>query len=411
MLPTEDSLWVGEESAPPFRPALLAIHAHRYRRQPFRHPPGARKSPAPQNPRLPLLLSRHRRRNVSSPFTMGWSDPRRGNIGPPVDPAVTTQVVEFNDLQALEAGAGTGRCRLRAGRAGHDQRRHNPSRSRLPNALRELTRKLWHASHHRRDPHHLRRAGRLHAGGWNLDPDFSSFGKTIAGGIPGAAYGFTEEVAKCIAAAPELEDCDTGGIGGTLAGNALSLAAMRATLEQGPTPEAFARMIPPPIAGRRRRESRSPNSACPGTSPGSVAAPNISLRRNAPRNGAEGAGRDGLRTRVLHASLRHESRHPAHALPQHGPDVAPGRSRRCRSAYPRLPRSGQGVSRIACPRAASPETFNHNTRSITKALAGGFLRAHSCPLWLKVLLCVHTSQATRGAREIPPRLLPCCFAR
>ena len=60
-------------------------------------------------------------------------------------------------------------------------------------------------------------------------PTFFIFGKPIAGGVPGAAYGFTQEVAKCISEAPEPEDCDTGGIGGTLAGNALSLAAMRAT--------------------------------------------------------------------------------------------------------------------------------------------------------------------------------------
>ena len=41
-----------------------------------------------------------------------------------------------------------------------------------------------------------------------------------------------------------LENCDVGGIGGTLAGNALSLAAMRATLTKVLTKEAFDRMIP-----------------------------------------------------------------------------------------------------------------------------------------------------------------------
>ena len=41
----------------------------------------------------------------------------------------------------------------------------------------------------------------------------------------------------------ELEIIDTGGIGGTLAGNALSLAAMRATLTQVLTQENFDRMI------------------------------------------------------------------------------------------------------------------------------------------------------------------------
>jgi glutamate-1-semialdehyde 2,1-aminomutase len=78
----------------------------------------------------------------------------------------------------------------------------------------------------------------------NLQPDFLVFGKPIAGGLPGAAYGFTEQVAQCISGRQSLEDCDTGGIGGTLAGNALSLAAMRATLDKVLTASAFERMIP-----------------------------------------------------------------------------------------------------------------------------------------------------------------------
>jgi glutamate-1-semialdehyde 2,1-aminomutase len=70
------------------------------------------------------------------------------------------------------------------------------------------------------------------------------FGKAIGSGIPGATYGVSEEVAQRINARIQLEDCDVGGIGGTLAGNALSLAAMHATLEHVLTPKAFAHMIP-----------------------------------------------------------------------------------------------------------------------------------------------------------------------
>jgi glutamate-1-semialdehyde 2,1-aminomutase len=77
----------------------------------------------------------------------------------------------------------------------------------------------------------------------NLDPDFLIFGKAIGGGVPSAAYGFTRRIADAIASRQDLEDCDVGGIGGTLAGNALSLAAMRATLEDVLTQEAFERMI------------------------------------------------------------------------------------------------------------------------------------------------------------------------
>jgi glutamate-1-semialdehyde 2,1-aminomutase len=40
----------------------------------------------------------------------------------------------------------------------------------------------------------------------------------------------TQEIADAIKKMVELEIIDLGGIGGTLAGNALSLAAMKATL-------------------------------------------------------------------------------------------------------------------------------------------------------------------------------------
>jgi glutamate-1-semialdehyde aminotransferase len=83
-----------------------------------------------------------------------------------------------------------------------------------------------------------------YTGAYGLEPDFLVIGKTIGGGIPAATYGFTEAVAERISASIEREDCDVGGIGGTLAGNALSLAAIRATLGEVLTDEAFGRMIP-----------------------------------------------------------------------------------------------------------------------------------------------------------------------
>jgi glutamate-1-semialdehyde 2,1-aminomutase len=110
-------------------------------------------------------------------------------------------------------------------------------------ALRELTRK--HGTLLIIDETHTICAG---PGGYtraeNLEPDVIVFGKAIGAGIPGAAYGFSQEVADRILAKQELENCDVGGVGGTLAGNALSLAAMRATLSKVLTKEAFDRMIP-----------------------------------------------------------------------------------------------------------------------------------------------------------------------
>ena len=71
-----------------------------------------------------------------------------------------------------------------------------------------------------------------------------TIGKPIAGGVPAGVYGVSSELARRIEAGIRVDESDTGGIGGTLAGNALSLAAMRATLESVLTEEAYAKTIP-----------------------------------------------------------------------------------------------------------------------------------------------------------------------
>ena len=92
-----------------------------------------------------------------------------------------------------------------------------------------------------------------------LAPDVLVVGKAIGGGVPIGAFGMTAELADRIPASVELEDVDVGGIGGTLAGNALSLAATRATLTEVLTDEAFARMTRSAGGGRRacRRARRA----------------------------------------------------------------------------------------------------------------------------------------------------------
>jgi glutamate-1-semialdehyde 2,1-aminomutase len=79
---------------------------------------------------------------------------------------------------------------------------------------------------------------------WGLRPDVVTIGKAIGGGIPCGAYGVTSAVAQRIAdaASTGADIVDVGGVGGTLSGNALSLAAMRATLGEVLVPAAFARM-------------------------------------------------------------------------------------------------------------------------------------------------------------------------
>jgi glutamate-1-semialdehyde 2,1-aminomutase len=242
MLPGEDAVFVGEElqarfGLPYWQFALTATDANRFSIRLARQ--------ITQRPKI-LVFNWCYHGTVDETFITlneGVAQTRRGNIGPPVDPAITTKVVEFNDLPALEkALAGEDVACVLAEPALTNVGIVHPQAG-YHQALRELTRKSGTLLVI--DETHTICAG---PGGYtraeNLEPDFLVFGKPIAGGVPGAAYGFTKEVAECMAAFHNLEDCDTGGIGGTLAGNALSLAAMRATLTRVLTREAFARMMP-----------------------------------------------------------------------------------------------------------------------------------------------------------------------
>ncbi len=242
MLPSEDSIWVGEElqkrfALPFWQFALTATDANRFSIRLARHITG--------RPKI-LVFNWCYHGTVDESFITlqdGVSRARRGNLGPPVDPSVTTRVVEFNDVEGLEKAlqAKDVACVL-AEPALTNVGIVHPAPG-FHDALREITRKFGTLLII--DETHTICAG---PGGYtrahNLQPDFLVFGKPIGGGVPGAAYGFTEHVAKMISERQSLEDCDTGGIGGTLAGNALSLAAMRATLQKVLTKEAFDRMIP-----------------------------------------------------------------------------------------------------------------------------------------------------------------------
>jgi glutamate-1-semialdehyde 2,1-aminomutase len=79
---------------------------------------------------------------------------------------------------------------------------------------------------------------------WGLEPDFFVIGKTIGGGMPAAAYGMTAAVNDVLERDLYTGSIDTSGVGGTLAGNALALAAVRATLSTTLTDADFATMIP-----------------------------------------------------------------------------------------------------------------------------------------------------------------------
>ena len=173
--------------------------------------------------------------------------PRRGNIGPPVDPALTTIVVPFNDVPAMETALATGEVAAVL---------VEPAMTNVGIVLPEPG---WHdavaaacratGTYLVIDETHTLCAG---PGGMTardgLRPDAVVVGKTIAGGVPAGAWGMTGEFADRVREHLDpdgagLEDIDVGGVGGTLAGNAVSTAGIRATLESVLTPEVYPGMI------------------------------------------------------------------------------------------------------------------------------------------------------------------------
>ena len=243
MLPTEDATWVGEELTRRFgvgswQFALSASDANRWAL------------------RLAREVSRRSRVAVHDHCYHGSVDeaiamldgagqvvPVRGSVGPQVDVAQTTRVVEFNDVDGLAAALADGDVAAvlfepaltNVGIVLPEPGYHD--------AVREITRRTGTILII--DETHTICAGPGGAtGAWGLEPDMVVIGKTIGGGIPSAAYGFSPELAERVRGSIAAEDSDVGGVGGTLAGYALSLAATRATLGEVLTADAFERMIP-----------------------------------------------------------------------------------------------------------------------------------------------------------------------
>ena len=240
MLPSEDAAWVGGELArrfglPQWQFSLTATDANRFALRFCRQLTGRSKV---------LVFAWCYHGSVDETFVIlegGRPRARPGLVGAAVDPTETTAVVEFNDLGALEAALAAGEvaCVLA-----------EPALTNIGIVLPEPG--FWAAARDACtrsgtlliiDETHTLSAG---PGGctaaWGLQPDLVTLGKSIAGGVPIGAYGVSAEVADRIGADTQGDYEDVGGVGGTLAGNALSLAAARATLEQVLTDAAFPRM-------------------------------------------------------------------------------------------------------------------------------------------------------------------------
>lgn len=242
MLPSADAVWVGEELArrfglPTWQLAMSATDANRFVLRFARHLTGRARV---------AVMDWCYHGTVDETLAVLDGDrvvARPGALGPQVDVALTTAVVPFNDLDALERclAAGDIACLLM-----------EPALTNigivLPDegylaGVRELTRR--HGVLLVVDETHTMCAG---PGGctaaWGLEPDLVVVGKAIAGGVPAAAYGMTAEVADRLSGPMLGHEIDVAGVGGTLTANALALAATRATLSTCLRAEDFAVAVP-----------------------------------------------------------------------------------------------------------------------------------------------------------------------
>ncbi|MFJ6835727.1 transaminase [Streptomyces sp. NPDC091209] len=238
MLPTEDAEWVGAELTRRFGLArwsfsLTATDANRWSIRLARAVTG--------RPKI-LVNSYSYHGSVDESLIVvgpdGHGTARPGNVGAPCDVTLTSRVAEFNDLAQLERELAHGDVAAVL---------MEPALTNIGIVLpepgylegvRELTRRYGTLLIN--DETHTFSAG---PGGctaaWNLEPDMLTIGKAIGGGIPAGAYGLSAELADQLLGRADLDLVDMGGVGGTLAGNALSVAATRATLEHVLTDTAF----------------------------------------------------------------------------------------------------------------------------------------------------------------------------
>ncbi|MGA1112019.1 MAG: transaminase, partial [Ilumatobacteraceae bacterium] len=199
MLPTTDASWVGDELArrfglPKWQFALSATDANRFVLRFARGITGRPKV---------LVHDWCYHGTVDETLVVAMGDrtvSRPGAIGPQVNPALTTRVVQFNDLAGLEEAAAIGdvACML-----------IEPA---LTNIGMVLPDPGFHADLRRltRETGTLLIIDETHTistgpGGWTrsfgLEPDIFVLGKPVAGGIPCAVFGFTAEVAHRMDAA------------------------------------------------------------------------------------------------------------------------------------------------------------------------------------------------------------------
>ncbi len=244
MLPTEDHIWVSEELTRRFglthwQFALSASDANRFAIRWARFATGRKKI---------LVFNHCYHGTVDETLAQLYEGdvvgPKEGNLGYGVDPAETTKVIEFNDVEALKKALEPEEVALVLAEPALTNISIVPPEPGFLEALREITRKTGTLL--LIDETHTISEG---IGGftqkYNLEPDMFVVGKPIGSGIPAAVYGFSKELAQKIEAKyPDPEEADVLGISTTLTGSAIAAGAIKATLETVLTQEAYDHMIP-----------------------------------------------------------------------------------------------------------------------------------------------------------------------
>ena len=242
MLPTQDAAIVSAELAQRFKLPLwqFTVSATDANRHAIRY---ARMITSKQKI---IVIDRCYHGSVDETFATlnnkGKTVSREGNIGAPVELDLTTRVVPFNDLSAMKKALA------------HDDVAAILMEPAMTNVgiVLPVDGYLRGVEKLARDFGAMLIIDETHTisvgpGGMTADlgltPDFLTIGKAIGGGFPTGAFGMQQHVADSIKKLVDLEVIDTGGIGGTLAANALSIAAMRATLTKVLTKENFDQMI------------------------------------------------------------------------------------------------------------------------------------------------------------------------
>ena len=246
MLPTEDSLWVGAELArrfglPYWQVTTSATDANRFVLRLCRMLSGRDKV---------VVFNCNYHGSVDESQVefdaAGRMVPRAGVHPNGVRHDATTRLVEFNDLDALEAALAHGDVAAVLTEPFMTNVGMVPPAEGFHAGLRELTRR--HDVALIIDETHTISCGPAgYSGAHGLEPDFFVLGKCIAGGIPSAVWGCSQAQAERIwAVLPHFrpgQAINHFGFGGTLAGNALQLAAMRATFAEVMTEDAYRHMF------------------------------------------------------------------------------------------------------------------------------------------------------------------------